>query len=65
MTHCHEKTLGPTEFLRNNIGLLQKGRVLDVAMGKGQNAVFLAKMGFDVEGVDVSLEAVNDALKLA
>ena len=24
-------------------------------MGAGQNAIYLAKMGFDVEGVDVSL----------
>ena len=65
MTHCHEKTLGPTEFLRNNIGLLQKGRVLDVAMGNGQNALFLAKMGFAVEGVDISSDAVKTALEAA
>lgn len=65
MTHCHEKTLGPAEFLRNNIGLLPKGRVLDLAMGNGQNALFLAKMGFAVEGVDISSDAIKTALEAA
>ena len=65
MTHSHEKTLGPAEFLRNNIGLLPKGRVLDLAMGNGQNALFLAKMGFAVEGVDISSDAVKTALEAA
>jgi len=37
--------------------------VLDIAMGKGRNAIYLARMGFDVEGVDISPEAVSDALE--
>ena len=45
--------------------LLPKGRALDVAMGAGQNAVYLARNGFEVEGVDISPEAVNRALELA
>ncbi|UCH08390.1 MAG: methyltransferase domain-containing protein [Deltaproteobacteria bacterium] len=45
--------------------LLPKGRAFDVAMGKGLNAVFLAKMGYEVEGVDISAEAVSDALEEA
>ncbi len=49
----------------DNIGLLPVGRALDVAMGNGQNAIYLAKMGFDVEGVDISPEAVGNALELA
>jgi len=58
-------TLEPAQFLVDNIELLPKGRVLDVAMGSGQNAIYLAKMGFDVEGVDISHEAVNTALNWA
>ena len=46
-----------------NLGLLPKGRVLDVAMGNGRNAIYMAKMGFNVEGVDISPEAVNNALE--
>ena len=65
MPHFHENTFEPAKFLRDNIMLLPKGRALDVAMGNGQNAVFLAKMGFAVEGVDISPEAVSNALEEA
>ena len=55
----------PAEFLVENVALLPPGRVLDVAMGSGRNAVYLAKMGFNVEGVDISPEAVGRALDAA
>jgi tellurite methyltransferase len=55
----------PAQFLVENIALLPRGRALDVAMGSGRNSVYLAKMGFQVEGVDRSAEAVQDALQLA
>ena len=63
MTHIHEDSLEPAQFLVENMGLLPKGRVLDVAMGNGRNAIYLAKAGFEVEGVDMSPEAVNMALE--
>ena len=65
MTDLHENILEPAQFLVEDVNLLPKGQVLDVAMGTGANAVFLAKMDFDVEGVDVSAEAINTALELA
>jgi len=34
-------------------------------MGEGRNTIYLARMGFDVEGVDVSAEAVKAALEVA
>jgi tellurite methyltransferase len=55
----------PAPFLVENIELLPKGRALDVAMGPGRNAVYLAGMGFEVEGIDISPEAIGDALDLA
>ena len=55
----------PAEFLVKNVALLPKGDVLDVAMGNGRNAVFLAGNGFRVEGVDLSREAVAAALNTA
>ena len=61
----HNQNNNPSEFLVENLHLLPKGKVLDVAMGGGRNAVYLASKGFQVEGVDNSLEAVNKALKLA
>ena len=65
MTDIHENGFEPAQFLVQNVELLPKGRVLDVAMGSGRNAIYLAKMGFHVEGVDVSTEAVNTALESA
>ena len=55
----------PSQFLVENIDLLPRGRALDVAMGNGRNAIYLAKMGFDVEGIDSSREAIEDALVYA
>jgi 2-polyprenyl-3-methyl-5-hydroxy-6-metoxy-1,4-benzoquinol methylase len=55
----------PAQFLVENMALLPKGRVLDVAMGVGRNAVYLSRMGFKVKGVDISSDAVNNALVLA
>ena len=55
----------PALFLRENIAKLPVGRVLDIAMSEGRNAVFLAKKGFNVEGVDFSEVALRKAKKLA
>ena len=65
MAHFHERGFEPAQFLVDNIELLPKGRALDVALGAGQNATYLAKMGFEVEGVDISPEVVSSALELA
>jgi len=65
MNHIHESSFEPAPFLVENIELLPKGRVLDVAMGNGRNAIYLATKGFHVEGVDVSSEAVSNALEWA
>ena len=55
----------PVGFLRDHIDLLPRGKALDIAMGEGRNAVFLAKNGFDVDGCDISEIAVKKALDLA
>ena len=44
----------PAEFLKDHINRLPQGRALDIAMGEGRNAVYLAKKGFIVDGVDIS-----------
>lgn len=45
--------------------LARQGRVLDLACGEGGNAVYLAKLGFQVEGVDLSLVGLQHAKQLA
>lgn len=55
----------PSQFLLENIQLLPIGKVLDVAMGSGRNAIYLAGMGFEVEGVDISEVSIKNALQIA
>lgn len=55
----------PVGFLREHIDLLPRGKALDIAMGEGRNAVFLAKNGFNVDGCDISEIAVKKAMDLA
>ncbi|MDA8217175.1 MAG: methyltransferase domain-containing protein [Dehalococcoidales bacterium] len=57
--------LEPSGFLVSNVHLLPRGRALDVAMGSGRNALYLARLGYEVEGVDISAESVGAALAAA
>jgi SAM-dependent methyltransferase len=45
-------------LLAQNIHLLSGGKALDVAMGMGHNALFLASHGYAVDGIDISSVAV-------
>ena len=55
----------PLQFLIDMTPRLQKGKTLDVGMGEGANAVFLAQKGFQVKGFDISPVAIERANKLA
>lgn len=56
----------PVNFLADNLGILKsKSKVLDMGMAEGRNAVFLARKGHDVTGVDISSVAVKKANILA
>ncbi len=65
MQNSHIRNIHPAKLLVKSINILPKGRVLDIAMGGGRNSVYLARMGYAVEGIDISEEAVNSALALA
>ncbi|MEZ4741641.1 MAG: class I SAM-dependent methyltransferase [Bdellovibrionota bacterium] len=52
-------------FLKDMLPRLQKGLALDVAMGVGQNSIFLAENGFSVKGFDISNTAVSLAKETA
>jgi SAM-dependent methyltransferase len=49
---------GPSAFLVKSIENVTPGRALDVAMGRGRNALHLAKIGWDVTGFDISAEGL-------
>lgn len=57
----------PNDFLRENaeLHLPAGGAILSLAEGEGRNAVFLAKRGFRVTGVDGSAVGLEKARKLA
>jgi tellurite methyltransferase len=55
----------PLPFLVEQLPKVRKGRALDLAMGEGRNAVYLAEQGFVVDGVDISREAVQKGMRLA
>ena len=63
--HPFAKGQNPDPFLERYAHRLQKGKVLDIGMGEGQNYVYLAKKGFQVKGFDISQVAVQHAKDFA
>ncbi len=62
----HIPSTEPVEWLAEQSAYLAgSGRALDLAMGEGRNAVFVAERGYDVLGVDVSEAGVEKARDLA
>lgn len=56
----------PAKFLAENFDYLKDGSaVLDMGMGEGRNAVFLAQKGHKVTGVDISSVAIKKSYLLA
>lgn len=56
----------PSSFLAENYKYIPAGSsVLDMGMGEGRNAVFLAQKGYQVTGIDISSIAVKKAFMLA
>jgi tellurite methyltransferase len=73
-TQWDEKYARPTfifgksaaQFLAENYQYIPyEGTVLDMGMGEGRNAVFLAQKGYKVTGIDISSVAVKKAYLLA
>lgn len=63
-TFIYGKT--PVKFLAENYHYIPfESAVLDMGMGEGRNAVFLAQKGYKVTGVDISSVAVKKAFLLA
>jgi SAM-dependent methyltransferase len=51
----------PNRLLVAEVGGLEPGRALDLACGEGRNAIWLARLGWDVTGVDFSPVAIAKA----
>jgi 2-polyprenyl-3-methyl-5-hydroxy-6-metoxy-1,4-benzoquinol methylase len=59
----------PSDYLRqileSDAWHISRGLALDVAAGKGRNAILLAEMGFSVVGIDISTVALEEARRRA
>lgn len=66
---AEQEPTGPSDFLRqvfdHSSWRIQPGRALDIATGKGRNALFLAKKGFSVDATDISEVALKEARRQA
>ncbi|NWF90154.1 MAG: class I SAM-dependent methyltransferase [Ignavibacteriaceae bacterium] len=55
----------PNEFLKDQLSKLKPAKILFVGEGEGRNAVYAAKIGWQVDAIDSSDVAMNKALSLA
>ncbi len=55
----------PCRLLQELISTLPAGRALDIAAGRGRNAIFLAQHGYHVDSLDSSSVAMEKGRKLA
>lgn len=58
-------TVEPNAFLVSTAKGLKPGTALDVAMGQGRNAVYMAAAGWDVTGFDLAEEGMKVAVENA
>lgn len=55
----------PNQYLKEQLEKLEVGSILFPAEGEGRNAVFAAKLGWNVSAFDISVEGKNKALRIA
>jgi tellurite methyltransferase len=56
----------PARFLAENYDFIPaNSKVLDIGVGEGRNAIFLAKKGHEVVGIDISSVAIKKSQMLA
>jgi len=66
-TGFYDTILPPHDLLVNFGGLLEGKRVLDIAMGRGADALYLASRGVEMTGLERSWEAIKlarEAMKM-
>jgi len=56
-----DRTDEPGEFLKEWLSELPRGKALDVACGRGRNALYLARENFQVDAIDISPVAIEQA----
>jgi len=54
-------TIGEVDFIEKEIGFNKNTRILDIGCGTGRHSVELAKRGYYVVGIDLSMNMLNKA----
>jgi SAM-dependent methyltransferase len=65
MLYSHRDEEEANEFMQNLLTQLKpspQSRILDLACGKGRHAQFIATKGYDVIGIDLSENSIQEAL---
>lgn len=57
--------LKPNRLLMEAVKEIRPGQALDVGMGQGRNAIYLAQQGWDVTGIDLAEEGIRQAREQA
>jgi 2-polyprenyl-3-methyl-5-hydroxy-6-metoxy-1,4-benzoquinol methylase len=57
--------LKPNRLLAEAVKDVRPGQALDVGMGQGRNALYLAQQGWDVTGIDLAEEGIRQAREQA
>jgi ubiquinone/menaquinone biosynthesis C-methylase UbiE len=52
----------PNAFLLKSVQSMTPGRALEIGMGQGRNTIAIARLGWDVTGIDISDEGIRQAL---
>ena len=55
----------PAQFLINHLHLVPIGQALDLACGRGRNALYLAEQGYQVTGIDKDQPALDSLMATA
>src|SRR5690242_18010282 len=52
----------PNAFLMKSVQGKTPGTALEIGMGQGRNTIAMARLGWDVTGIDISDEGIRQAL---
>jgi ubiquinone/menaquinone biosynthesis C-methylase UbiE len=55
-------TREPNAFLLKSISGIITGKALEIGMGQGRNTIAMARLGWDVTGIDISDEGIRQAV---
>lgn len=64
-SNMQNKDRNPSRLLLDFTPAMPTGKALDIACGEGRNAIYLAKQGFNVDAIDLSEQALENARSIA